>query len=949
MSNHADGEQEVTSSSSQADSDVRGERPVRYRRFLRLDFFLAAVSWLALIAFAALTVGPGLTGQKVFLGTDLLSEWAPWAAVTESEHVTNLGIHDTIDSVAPTSMLMAESGRQGTFALWDPYQAGGTEAGALPNSAMLSPLSLPWWLMSSDKAPAAVKLLEIAAVALGMQLLVRNRWRLPAFTAPLAALVFVSSGFMITWTNWPQTRVAALIPLLFWATDRLAIERRWIDIVPMALVTASLLLGGFPAVTAYAMYAAVAFFFVRSICGGVRTRDVLMSLLRSAAGVILGVALSAVQLLPFLWFSTHYVDFEARNFTGTLKMENLATVIAPRYFGNPDAPVARTDHFIESFSYVGAAAIVLVIVALILRPRNTTPPGVLLFFGVALVFVGAATYSDGLAFDILQKLPTISSSPIGRMRSILGFFAAVLVAFGAAAAYEPKTLGRQFRVPDTRRVRWVLGGIVSLLSAVLITVPILDQTLSGGLPEGLIGESVRNSLAVAALALLVVLVIRLVRWQVVRWSGMIVLIVAVTVPAISVAQTWWPLSDRSTFYPETPATDFLKDNLSDNRLASVGRTLSPGTASVYGLRSITGHTFASPQWHEAMSRVTPDFYRSPTLSSLPSEDLGTVIQSPVLNRFGVSYVVASPGDTIPGDVEEGSAPVGELALTSDAGIVQSGTFEGPIRGIELNVLKQANLPEDPGSLTVRVVANGGAELAKTSVILAGIDQHQAVALTGEDIGEGEQWHVELQFTDSSAEITLGTDENQHASIAPIRPMDDGIRVVHTGDATILEREAALDRIRWNSQELVIPDAAARLDALGNPETPVNAVILEHEGDAKGVNGTSSATLTSRDIDTNQLEISVDATGAGWVTIADSMRDNGWQATLDGDPVELADAEHAAVAVYVPSEGKHTIELSYDPPYGSQGRAISAASLALISVVLVGAGVQRIRKSKTAKS
>lgn len=40
--------------------------------------FLAAVSWLALIAFAALTVGPGLTGQKVFLGTDLLSEWAPW-------------------------------------------------------------------------------------------------------------------------------------------------------------------------------------------------------------------------------------------------------------------------------------------------------------------------------------------------------------------------------------------------------------------------------------------------------------------------------------------------------------------------------------------------------------------------------------------------------------------------------------------------------------------------------------------------------------------------------------------------------------------------------------------------------------------------------------------------------------------------------------------------------
>lgn len=131
-----------------------------------------------------------------------------------------------------------------------------------------------------------------------------------------------------------------------------------------------------------------------------------------------------------------------------------------------------------------------------------------------------------------------------------------------------------------------------------------------------------------------------------------------------------------------------------------------------------------------------------------------------------------------------------------------------------------------------------------------------MALTGEDIGEGEQWHVELQFTDSSAEITLGTDENQHASIAPIRPMDDGIRVVHTGDATILEREAALDRIRWNSQEPRYSGCCRTAGCIRQSRNPVNAVILEHEGDAKGVNGTSSATLTSRDIDTNQLEISV---------------------------------------------------------------------------------------------
>lgn len=944
MATHVDAAQEVPSSTSQSDPEAGGRR----RWFFRHDVLLAVVSWAALVAFAVLTVGPGLTGQKIFLGTDQVAQWAPWSAVADKSGPINTGIGDTIDSVAPTSLLISETGRQGALALWDPYQAGGTEAAALPNSAMFSPLSLPWWILPAYAAPAAVKLLEIAAVALGMQLLVRNRWKLPAFTAPLAALVFVSSGFMISWTNWPQTRVAALIPLLFWATDRLAIERRWIDVVPMALVTASLLLSGFPAVTAYAMYAAVAFYFVRAICGGLRFQEILMSLLRSAAGVILGVALSAVQLLPFVWSATHYVDFEARNFTGSLNIESLATVVAPRYFGNPDAPIQRSDHFIESFSYVGAAAIVLVIVALLLRSRSTTPPGVLLFFGLALVFVGAATYSDGVALDILQKLPTVSSSPVGRMRSILGFFAAVLAAFGAAAIYEPRTLAIQFRMPDTSRVRWAMGGMVSLLSAVFITVPILDQTLSGGLPDGLIGESVRNSLAVAALSVLVILVIRFVRWHVVCWTGMAALMVAVTVPAISVAQAWWPLSDRSTFYPETPTTDFLKENLSDNRIVPVGRALSPGTASIYRLRSIAGHAFASPQWHQVMDRVDPQFYWTPTFSSLPSASLETATQSPILDRFGVSYVVVSPSDDIPGAVESSSAPVDQLTLTSDTGVVRSATFSGPIRGIVLNVLKQVRLPEDPGTLTVRAVGDDGTELATTSATLAGIDQHESVTLRGEDIGEDEQWHLELQFEDSSAEITLGTDQNHQVSVSPIRPINDGFRIVHTGDATILERETALDRIRWSSEELLITDKDERLDALNSPDTPTSVVILEHQGDARGVDGTSSAAVSARDIDTNNIEISVDATGAGWVTIADSMRDNGWQATLDGDPVELVDAEHAAVAVYVPSEGKHTIELSYDPPYGSQGRAISAASLALVTVVLACAGVKRLRKSKTAE-
>jgi len=56
------------------------------------------------------------------------------------------------------------------------------------------------------------------------------------------------------WTNWPQTRVAALIPALFWTVERLIQRRRPGDVALVAVVIGSMLFGGFPAVTGWALY-----------------------------------------------------------------------------------------------------------------------------------------------------------------------------------------------------------------------------------------------------------------------------------------------------------------------------------------------------------------------------------------------------------------------------------------------------------------------------------------------------------------------------------------------------------------------------------------------------------------------------------------------------------------------------------------------------------------------
>lgn len=910
----------------------------------RVDGILTVIGWLAVVAFAVMTVVPGLSGSQVFAGTDLLAQWAPWNSVTDESSVTNGGISDTIDSVIPSEILIAESADEGFFAQWDPYNAGGVEALALPNSAMLSPLSLPWWVLPESMAPVAVKLMEIAAVALGMFLLLKKRWGLPGFAPPIATLVFISSGFMIAWTNWPQTRVAAFIPLLFWATDRLAVERKLRDVLSIGVVLSCMLLGGFPAVVAYSLYAAIAYFFVRTIAMKQGFKTICASFFRSGCGVALGIALAAIQILPFAWFTTHYVDFEARSGSGILDSRVLASVVVPGILGYPDGSSSTWPiHFVEGFSYIGAAAFALLLAALVIRRKEGFPAGTFWYFTAGLVFVGIAVYYGGLPFELLQYLPGISGNPVGRMRSILGFFAAILVAFGAAALFQPKRLHVQLALPETRRVRWVISGLLAALIAVTMLGLISFKIYTSDRTVASIRISVLVSMAIMVVIGVVGLLSVLSRRAIWRTMVPIVSSIGILLPAVSVAQSWWPLSDADTFYPETSTHSYLQENLGQDRYASVDRTMSPATSSAYQLRSLTGHGFSSPQWRETMTLIDPDFYLTQTFSTLSSANLAESLQSPVLDRFGVKYVTLDPDTVPPGTVEDVATEAdGETSLTESTSALKTKEQTGPVRAIILHISDVASASVDGAEIAVTIVSDDGSTLAATTREVSGADDQFVVALSGDAISEDQAWHAEVSVQSGSATVTMVSSKTGDVEFSLVRPADDNLQVVHTGDTTILERMTALSRIRWSSSEVVVSNSAERLSALKEGTYSGETVILEHAEDARNVDGSSSATVESRDIDTNTIEISVQSSGAGWVTISDPMRDNGWSATIDGVATELTDADNAAVAVYVASAGQHTIVLQYRPPYFTAGAYISGCAVLIVVASLLVLAIRKIR-------
>lgn len=932
---------------------LHGDRTSRssLRDWELVDKLLAGFGWILFVGFLVLTVLPGLIGGKTFLATDYLSTYYPWADTAQQQSPVNVGLGDTFDSVAPTSILITSSARNGSFAEWDPYNSGGTEAGALPNSALLSPLSLPWWILDGSRAPAGVKLLELSAVALGMHLLLRRQWSLPRSVVPLAALLFGSSGFMIAWTNWPQTRVAAMIPLLFWAVDRLAVELRWRNSILFGAVLASMLLGGFPAVTLLSFYSAVVYFFVRSASLNRSVRSTMIGFLQSTIGGVIAVGLSAVQMLPFVWFATHYVDFEGRNGSnGThLPLSTLATSIVPYLLGFPDNVASSWPvHFVEGFSYLGVAAVTLIVVAVLLRTRIVLPKGVLSYFVVGYLVWIVAIYFGGPLLHVIQLFPGVGTSLIGRARSLLGFFAAVLAALGAAKLFSP-------RPPNLRieSLRVVTPRLVAVEAARMLVVAAVLVPIAISVREGYAGASnilfAQKWVLVAALSAVAVVMGCLMAWILPsRRAYAVMLSMALLVTAATgtdVAHRWWPLSDDSTFYPETSSHAYLSEHIGQDRYIAIGSMMS-GTSSAYRLRSVTGHAFTTPQWQNLLNKLDPDIFLTPTYSQLSSASILTSAQASILDRLGTRYYVLGPSLDLPGLVEASQPVDGEVELSSATPAASSATFTGPVRAVKLELLKQSGLAENATRLKADVVASDGSIIATTVTKVSSLGADFSVALDADTIPAGKSWHLELLVLDPGVTLTLGTTDPGRLSTALVRPADDGLSVVHTGDSTILENTRSLERIRWAAKQEVLTDETKRLDAMADPSTGSDTVILENSSDAADAVDTSSqATVSAEDVNTNTISISVGSSGPGWVVIADAMRGNGWSATIDGKPTEMVDAEEAGVAIHVSDSGSHTIVLRYNAPYFRAGGWVTLATVSGILLLGVGSIVRSTRKQR----
>ncbi|MEZ0115868.1 hypothetical protein ABH920_009910 [Catenulispora sp. EB89] len=842
-----------------------------------------AVTAAAVLAALYLAVGgiaSQLAGRTVLADTDYMMRYGEYANAGYGESQSkNLMQSDIYTSEIPAEDLFAKGVKSGKPSAWDPYIVGGTPLGSITNNALASPVTAPYYVLPSWLAPAYERLAEVVVGLTGLYLFLR-RLKLSPPAALVGGMAYVSGAYMVAWQGWPQTRVGAFVPLVFWAVERFIQQRRFRDMAILAVAIACLLLGGFPSVEGYSLLTVGIYALVRTRRPG--------QLAGLAAGVGAGIGLALFQVLPFAkFYSSWLIEGRAQNGADHLDPLTFLTSFAPWAFGgvasNGQQLFYLDPNAVEALGYVGAAVLVLAVVGVmaIRRGRMLLPRGVWVFFVAATALWMLLIYHGGFLLTAGQHVPVLRSlfgaNFIGRARCVSGLLVACLAAVGfevvlrkrsefvaAPAAVRGRLaqwlaprMSRMPRIPVRPGLaRWAApawSGAV-LLAVLLEGWTLLREGHKAAVTDGPKGyngtdpasatqvavstystEIHRGLILIAAAAVLVAL-LWLVSWfgGSVRRLGLVRVLAACGVVAMVAAEgtsfigRFTPSADKSTFYPVTDTQEFLAANLGHSRYAATAEASVLGTDSVYGLRALNGHAFLNSAFATLVRGVPGDPVPGPTrLSFEPDEAQAT---SPILDRLGVAYFTAAPNEQVFGTLHPATTDGSEAVLQPNVPVTVQLPVGDDVRALGLVPTSSDDVfayapNSDNNWIEVSVTDDSGTVTSKrlTQGIQTGVEFDVPIPLDSPAQDGTRTATITLHSTKDTPLAVQGL--AGAPSLATVTDPGDGLKLVYAGSSVIYQRLNAMPRIRWADSSVVVADAASRVNLLASGMLDSSTVVL----------------------------------------------------------------------------------------------------------------------------
>ncbi|HEX3889374.1 MAG TPA: YfhO family protein [Verrucomicrobiae bacterium] len=363
--------------------------------------------------------------------------------------------------VYPLAHFQRECFWRGEIPFWNPYNYCGVPFLAQWNTMPLYPPSLIYLTLPLEWSLSFFCLLHLWFAGLGMYFLAR-KWTVNNFAAAFAGTVFSFNGFTLNLIMWPSH--LATFSWMPWVV--LAVELAWREggrkIILAAFVGAMQMLAGGPEIIFFTWILLLALWIQQFVKSESSRRKMFWGF---PLVVALVVALTAIQLLPFLDLvahsqrSTDYIDTR-----WSLPLRGWANFLVPMAFGGTwDMGVFYQygQEWTSSY-YLGVGALWLALLSLWkIRERRVALLVAIAF--VALIFaLGENTFVYPALRKIVPQLRLITHSI--KFLAIVIFIAPLLAAFAIAQLQNLKDEQKL-----ALRKRFAVVGIIllALIAAIL--------------------------------------------------------------------------------------------------------------------------------------------------------------------------------------------------------------------------------------------------------------------------------------------------------------------------------------------------------------------------------------------------------------------------------------------------------------------------------------------------
>lgn len=895
-------------------------------------------------------------GQRTYGAVDMIELGSPYRdAIARPPELASPVQLDQLEEF-PWAQSFFDELRSGNFPLWDPHAGAGVPSGTLPLKGVLSPFSLPFLVLPGWYA-LGLKVALTLVFCQGFTYLLLRRFGISKAVAILGAIAYTFQGVNIIFIH----RVSAqmVLPAMLYFADRLVDQPSLKRSAPLSVFLAWGWFEGFPSGWVYCLYLTAAW------CGWLIVRPETFRLRRMlhkakyvTTAFVLGVALAAINLVPFLSEVTSRGILEDRQYGSSshlppIQLFGLFDLDAiGRY---PDGPWWSGLNPVESISHFGLIVALGMgaglLAASLGRVKLTRHARVAWTFFCGLAVVGLIlNFAGGPLLTAAYQLPGIANNLIARSRFTLGLAAAIL------AALSLDWFWRRVRNIDDNQDRVTAPRVASAVTlmafAAMAAVHLSDylQLAAAAGETDAIASSVGRNLLLAVATLGLALAAR-------RFSRLIPASAA-AIAVLLFIQLALPLRD---FTPSAPVANYysvreghrvLDDLVGDrHRFAAAGRfTFSLNSGQIFEIPDLRGMALPSDEFKALGEALSPEAFSQATLGIMIPRD-GWDLSSPLLDDLAVRYFALGTEERPFGALYHEDAAWDEWRHITD-GFVESAEFTaaGPVTGIALPI--KGNQGCALGTMTLSLHSGDGraASSSRPSFDLLsdwvhyGLNQEQVrradwywFAIDGQNLEAGDTYNVSVSSTNPRCRLevgALGSGDEGRPAIQVMGPDPSyPLRLVSTEQAWIYERPTAWNLVSAHSRWRAFPDQQSALAYSANRPDSQRDVVSYVGEEVAPEEGAVPARLSDVDIGSDHVQFTTAGASRSLIVVSQNA-DPGWQAEVDGRSTSIVKVDGALKGIFVPP-GEHRVRIRYQPNsfvFGAWTSAAAALILALTAAV-----------------